>query len=89
MSRVEQELSDRKAGFALFETAVQLEETVSLRTKQLEELKTQLAEEKSAREALETFKRDKLLQLKQATEDAINKTKAKVSLQHCITITDW
>jgi signal transduction histidine kinase/FixJ family two-component response regulator len=53
MSRVEQELSDRKAGFALFETAVQLEETVSLRTKQLEELNKQLTYELNLRQEVE------------------------------------
>jgi signal transduction histidine kinase/FixJ family two-component response regulator len=53
ISRVEQELSDRKHGFAIFETAVQLEETVGLRTKQLEELNKQLTHELALRQAIE------------------------------------
>jgi two-component system, sensor histidine kinase len=53
IARVEQGLSEHKEGFAIFETAVQLEETVSLRTAQLEALNKQLTRELTLRQEIE------------------------------------
>lgn len=52
-SRVEHGLNERHDSFALFEAAVQLEETVRLRTEQLETLNRRLTAELMARQEIE------------------------------------
>ena len=53
ISRVEQGLNERQDGFAIFEAAVRLEETVRVRTQQLETLNQRLTSELAMRQEIE------------------------------------
>lgn len=53
ISRVEQGLNERQDGFAIFEAAVRLEETVHVRTQQLETLNQRLTSELAMRQEIE------------------------------------
>jgi two-component system, sensor histidine kinase len=68
ISRVEHQLSERTDSFAIFQTAVQLEETVSLRTKQLEGLNKQLTHELTLRQEFEVALKAAKLEAERANQ---------------------
>ncbi len=70
MDRVEQDMDQQQDSFSIFQTAIKLEETVSQRTNELNDLNLRLMEELSEREKIE----QKLKIAKQQAEEA-NKSK--------------
>ncbi|MFC7047636.1 hybrid sensor histidine kinase/response regulator [Emcibacter nanhaiensis] len=79
MERVERDMDQQRDSFSLFQTAINLEKTVELRTRELKILNARLREELDVREKVE----DALRIAKQQAEDAnLSKTKFLATASH-------